>query len=173
MEGSDSEPEKSTVLASAFPVSVRGIGVSTAVKEALDADQDVARALDLSSTTPEGKAQQDPIQKFEEMSVKEQLSIMFSSYSEQEKMDMLLRQYTGRQSIGQSDLFHQGDPANKDSEVETHGPTLKGLQKIKVSDRNKEVLDRNKVSERPSRAIKENDEFAASVFHGVPINATG
>ena len=131
MEGSDfpTEPEKSTVPASAFPVSVRGIGVSTAVKEALDADQDVARALDLSSTTLEGKAQKDPIQKFEEMSVKDQLLIMFNSYSEREQIDILSRQYTGRQSIGQSDLFHQGDPANKDSEVETHGPSLKGLQK--------------------------------------------
>ena len=84
LEGSDfpREPEKSTVQASALPVS--GIGVSTVVKEALDADQEVARALDLSSTTPEGKAQRNLIQKFEEMSTKEQLLIMFSSLPQQE-----------------------------------------------------------------------------------------
>ena len=73
MEGSDfpTEPEKSNVPASA--VTVSGTGVSTAVKEAREADHEVARALDLTGATPEGKAQNNPIQKFEKMSIKEQL----------------------------------------------------------------------------------------------------
>ena len=36
-------------------VPASAIAVSTAVKEAREADQDVARALDLSGATPEGK----------------------------------------------------------------------------------------------------------------------
>ena len=47
------EPEVPKVPASA--VAVSGTGVSTAVKEAREADQDVARALDLSGATPEDK----------------------------------------------------------------------------------------------------------------------
>ena len=52
MEGSKlpTEPEAPNVPASA-------IAVSTAVKEAREADQDVARALDLSGEKPEDKPQ--------------------------------------------------------------------------------------------------------------------
>ena len=76
----------------------------------------MARAFDLSATTPEGKAQNNPIQKFEEMSTKEQILIMLSSLPQQEQMDMLSRQFTDRQRPGQSDLSHQGHPAGKDNE---------------------------------------------------------
>ena len=73
MEVSDfpTEPEKSNVPASA--VTVSGTGVSTAVKEAREADHEVARALDLTAVTP------DNLQKFEEKSMKEQLLMMFSA----------------------------------------------------------------------------------------------
>ena len=55
MEGSKppTEPEVPNVPASA-------VAVSTAVKEAREADQDVARALDLSGATPEGKPEDKP-----------------------------------------------------------------------------------------------------------------
>ena len=72
MEGSDfpTEPEKSNVPASA--VTVSETGVSTAVNEAREADHEVARALDLTAATPEGKAQNN-LQKFGKKSMKEQL----------------------------------------------------------------------------------------------------
>ena len=109
MEGSDflTEPEKSNVPASA--VTVSGTGVSTAVKEAREADQDVARALDLSGAMPEGKAQ-NCLQEFEEKSMKEQLLMMFSALPQQQQMDMLSRQFTG-----QSDLFLGDDPAGNET----------------------------------------------------------
>mgnify|MGYP006903306645 CR=1 FL=1 len=112
MEGSDflTEPEKSNVPASA--VTVSGTGVSTAVKEAREANHEVARALDLTAATPEGKAQNN-LQKFEEKSMKEQLLIMFSALPKQQQADMLSWQFTS-----QSDL---DDPTGN----ETRGSSTK------------------------------------------------